>query len=315
MADEQEEIIVIEEADAAGVDTVASSNNDASEPDESSNKKKKLIFIGGALALLLLVGGSSWVLFFSGTDEAITQNLDAPIADKIKKSDETIIEPSALENMIERANYLYTNGNQTEALKLYEKIALYSEAISQYNLGVVQLKEGEYAGALENFKRSIDSSENRCVSAINAAVCSLHLKREKDFNYYIDMAQTYLPKEANSPMYSYYYALINYYKGRYLAEFSFRNDWSSNFAKGYRSGFFPSFSLGWNLKEENFLKNIESVDILKFRGSWGEVGLDNVSPLAYIQKVVVIIKIASQNLLVKSCKGFFCKDRNSIKCA
>ncbi len=220
MADEQEEIIVIEEADAAGVDTVASSNNDASEPDESSNKKKKLIFIGGALALLLLVGGSSWVLFFSGTDEAITQNLDAPIADKIKKSDETIIEPSALENMIERANYLYTNGNQTEALKLYEKIALYSEAISQYNLGVVQLKEGEYAGALENFKRSIDSSENRCVSAINAAVCSLHLKREKDFNYYIDMAQQYLPKEANSPMYSYYYALINYYKGRYLEALS-----------------------------------------------------------------------------------------------
>jgi Tfp pilus assembly protein PilF len=77
---------------------------------------------------------------------------------------------------------------QAEALKLYEKIALYSEAISQYNLGVVQLKEGEYKSALDNFKRSIANSENRCVSAINAAVCSLHLKREKDFNTYINMA-------------------------------------------------------------------------------------------------------------------------------
>ena len=122
--------------------------------------------------------------------------------------------------MIQKANYLYSNGNPTEALKLYEKIALYSEAISQYNLGVAQLKEGEYKGALENFKRSISNSENQCVSAINAAVCCLYLGRENDFNTYMDMAQSYLPQESSSPMYSYYYALINYYKGRYLEALS-----------------------------------------------------------------------------------------------
>ncbi|MFZ4262786.1 SusC/RagA family TonB-linked outer membrane protein [Sphingobacterium sp. HJSM2_6] len=75
------------------------------------------------------------------------------------------------------------------------------------------------------------------------------------------------------------------YKGRYLAEFSFRNDWSSNFAKGYRSGFFPSFSVGWNIKEEAFLQEIENIDLFKLRGSWGEVGFDNVSSLAFIQRV------------------------------
>jgi len=125
--------------------------------------------------------------------------------------------------MVETANYLYANGNQAEALKLFEKIALYSEAISQYNLGVVQLKEGEYEGALANFKRSIANSENRCVSAINAAVCSLHLGQEKNFNYYIDMASAYLPQETGSPLYSYYYALINYYKGHYLEALSALN--------------------------------------------------------------------------------------------
>lgn len=79
---------------------------------------------------------------------------------------------------------------------------------------------------------------------------------------------------------------INYdYRGRYLFEFSFRNDWSSNFAKGRRSGFFPSFSLGWNAKRENFLKDVDAISLLKFRGSWGEVGRDNVSALAFIQRV------------------------------
>ncbi|MCL5273002.1 MAG: tetratricopeptide repeat protein [Gammaproteobacteria bacterium] len=130
--------------------------------------------------------------------------------------------------MIERANFMYANGNQAEALKLYEKIALYSEAISQYNLGVVQLKEQEYEGALENFKRSIANSENRCVSAINAAVCCLHLKQEENFNYYIDLAHAYLSAESNSPMYSYYYSLINYYKGHYLEALSALNHPTTN---------------------------------------------------------------------------------------
>ncbi|MBD3799716.1 MAG: tetratricopeptide repeat protein, partial [Epsilonproteobacteria bacterium] len=182
MADTQEEIIVIEEADAAGVATTSLAQGEPSNQPDSPNKKKKMILIGGAIALLLLIGGGSLVLLFSSGNEEPSKPLDAPIAKKIKDSDEEVIEPSALENMIERANYLYTNGNQAEALKLYEKIALYSEAISQYNLGVVQLKEGDFQGALENFKRSIDNSENRCVSAINAAVCCLNLKREKDFN-------------------------------------------------------------------------------------------------------------------------------------
>lgn len=218
MAEEQEEIIIIEESDAAGVDKAAEGAEETSEEKEGLSKKKKMIFLGvGALVLLLAAGGGAFFLLKGHGKEGA-----APVETTAahEKSDDEIIEPSELENMIERANYLYANGNATEALKLYEKIALYSEAISQYNLGVVQLKEGEYEQALSNFKRSIASSENRCVSAINAAVCCLNLKREKDFNYYINMAQSYLPQESSSPMYSYYYALINYYKGNYLEALS-----------------------------------------------------------------------------------------------
>jgi len=219
MAQEQEEIIVIEESDAAGVEKTSDVTEAPSDAKPSLLKNKKLIIIAaGALVLLLSIGGGL-VFVFSGHSEDANASLEEPIAAHAPE-EEPLIEPSELENMIERANYLYANGNQNEALKLYEKIALYSEAISQYNLGVVQLKEGEFEEALENFKRSIDNGENQCVSAINAAVCSLHLKREKDFNTYITLAQSYLPQESNSPMYSYYYALINYYKGNYLEALS-----------------------------------------------------------------------------------------------
>lgn len=220
MAEDQEEIIIIEESDAAGVIKTSASESDSSTEKASPFKNKRLILLIAGVFLLLLTLATAWVILFSTKTEEPTKPLDQPIVQKINKSEETVIEPSALENMIERANYLYSGGNQTEALKLYEKIALYSEAISQYNLGVVQLKEGEYQGALDNFKRSIANSENRCVSALNAAVCCLNLKQEENFNYYIDMAQAYLPQESNSPMYSYYYALINYYKGRYLEALS-----------------------------------------------------------------------------------------------
>jgi tetratricopeptide (TPR) repeat protein len=217
MAEEHEEIIIIEESDAVGVEIAVPNDDDI--PTKPPINKKKILLIAGAVGFLLAAGGITFALLsHSGEEAPKEEHLISS-----KDPQEPKIEPSELENMIERANYMYTNGNQAEALKLFEKIALYSESISQYNLGVVRLKEKEYEGALENFKRSIAMSENRCVSAINAAVCCLHLKQKENFEYYIDLAQAYLSAESNSPMYSYYYTLINYYKGNYFEALSALN--------------------------------------------------------------------------------------------
>lgn len=72
---------------------------------------------------------------------------------------------------------------------------------------------------------------------------------------------------------------INYaYADKYLVEFSGRYDGSYKFAKDHRWGFFPSFSAGWVISNENFFKNtVPAVDFLKIRFSVGEVGNDNVS--------------------------------------
>lgn len=68
------------------------------------------------------------------------------------------------------------------------------------------------------------------------------------------------------------------YADKYLAEVSFRGDYSSRFAKGNRFGFFPSFSLGWRISQEDFMQTFkEHVGSLKLRASWGQLGNQNIN--------------------------------------
>jgi TonB-linked SusC/RagA family outer membrane protein len=59
---------------------------------------------------------------------------------------------------------------------------------------------------------------------------------------------------------------------------------SENFAKGKRFGFFPAFSLGWRLTQEDFMKGIEWLNNLKIRASYGQVGNDIYSVNGVIQR-------------------------------
>src|SRR5699024_2119473 len=62
----------------------------------------------------------------------------------------------------------------------------------------------------------------------------------------------------------------------YLFEANFRADASSRFASGNRWGFFPAFSAAWRLSEESFVKDLGVFDNFKIRGSWGELGNQNI---------------------------------------
>lgn len=74
-----------------------------------------------------------------------------------------------------------------------------------------------------------------------------------------------------------YFGRINYaLMGKYLAEVNLRADASSRFAKGNRWGYFPSFSAGWRLGEEEFIKKLGVFDNLKIRASWGKLGNQNI---------------------------------------
>lgn len=70
-----------------------------------------------------------------------------------------------------------------------------------------------------------------------------------------------------------YFGRVNYgYKGKYLASVSFRADADSRFGTNYKYGYFPSFSAGWIMTEENFLKDVKWLSFLKLRGSYGVLG-------------------------------------------
>lgn len=78
------------------------------------------------------------------------------------------------------------------------------------------------------------------------------------------------------------------YGNRYIGEFNFGYNGSENFAKGYRFGFFPSFAIGYLLSEEPFMEKFkDTFSKIKFRGSWGLVGNDQLEGrrFAYITTI------------------------------
>lgn len=220
MAEFDEEIIIIEETDAAGFHDEL---EELTSLGASSNKKNKIIF--AAIGFLVLIIIIITIIAVLSPEKNIEEELSIEyIEERLTQDNSKPVELSKLENMIAKANYLYSNGSKDKALYLYEKIAQYSESISQYNLGVAQLKNEQYDIALKSFQKAIDNGEKRCVSAINAAVCSIHLNDDKNFKYYIDLAYAYLPKELESPLYSYYYSLIAYYNNKYTEALSSLNN-------------------------------------------------------------------------------------------
>lgn len=69
-----------------------------------------------------------------------------------------------------------------------------------------------------------------------------------------------------------FFSRVNYqYKDRYLMTATVRADGSSKFGSNNKYGIFPSFSLGWRLSEEEFLKSLPFSD-LKLRAGWGKTG-------------------------------------------
>lgn len=71
--------------------------------------------------------------------------------------------------------------------------------------------------------------------------------------------------------------VIYNYKGKYLFNGSFRRDGSSAFSyTGNQWQNFYSAGAGWLMTEEEFMKDISWLDMLKLKGSWGTLGNQNL---------------------------------------
>ena len=74
-----------------------------------------------------------------------------------------------------------------------------------------------------------------------------------------------------------FFGRVNYdYKNRYLLTATFRADGSSKFLEQNRWGYFPAAAAAWKISEEDFLKDIPGLDLLKLRASYGEAGNNQI---------------------------------------
>lgn len=93
---------------------------------------------------------------------------------------------------------------------------------------------------------------------------------------------------------------LNYsFKDRYLFEASYRYDGSSRLAPENRWQLFPSFSAAWRIDQENFMTNVNFIDNLKLRASWGQLG--NGSVLGYYDYIPLLT--SGNNIVFNGARG------------
>ncbi|MCE3037305.1 tetratricopeptide repeat protein [Helicobacter sp. faydin-H20] len=203
--------------------------------------KQKAIYLGiiGGVFLSLLALVVLWMIFHKKTHEKETQESREKVVvlEKKQDSDEEIpsevlqslpklnalanpINNKELNGLIQKAHMLYSNGNVSEALNVYNKIATFSQSLANYNLGVVRLKQKEYAMALKSFKQAISSGDDISLNAFNAAMSAKYLNDQSSYKYYLNLAAKELSQENSEAFYSYLYALIQFYNQNYFATFS-----------------------------------------------------------------------------------------------
>jgi TonB-linked SusC/RagA family outer membrane protein len=115
----------------------------------------------------------------------------------------------------------------------------------------------------------------------------------KDLNF-VELPELNFAQAANSPIAGssdhtrsagYVFRAKYDYDNTYLAEFTGRYDGSYRFSgnvSGKRWGFFPSFSAGWRMSNEDFMKDLDFIDNLKLRASAGMLGNDGVPAYSFL---------------------------------
>ncbi|WP_106831271.1 SusC/RagA family TonB-linked outer membrane protein [Parabacteroides pacaensis] len=115
-----------------------------------------------------------------------------------------------------------------------------------------------------------------------------YLLEDIDFRYLSagDGAQTNGGLASKVRMVSYFGKLNYSFQDKYLLSGTVRRDASSRFGRNNNAGVFPAVSGGWRISQENFMKDVEAVNDLKLRVSWGKNGNDMIDNEATYNKYI-----------------------------
>jgi TonB-linked SusC/RagA family outer membrane protein len=101
-----------------------------------------------------------------------------------------------------------------------------------------------------------------------------------------------------------YFGRIQYdYNGKYLFSGMLRRDSSTKFGPGNKVGYFPSFTAGWVVSEEEFFGKSDTFNFLKFRGSFGTLGNDQIPSNGYVGSLSGEATYVFDNALVSGVAG------------
>jgi len=183
-----------------------------------AEQKNKLIYIVIILLTLaiFILGALFFYFYYKKRENRLHEVNATKIVEKvIQKEQPKTEENSQIQRWLHEAQKLYKEGKTEEALQLYQKIARYNRALSWFNIGVAKLKDQNFTEAIDAFDKASLDDKLKCESALNAAVCAYNLKNKKLFERYMQLAKEYLVYEQESPLYSFYQTLLNYYQNAY----------------------------------------------------------------------------------------------------
>lgn len=167
-------------------------------------------------------------------------------------------------NISPETSFLRSNVNKSSANTVYNALNMYAK----YDFAINNHKFNALVGLNkeESVTESIGMKRN---GLVDPTLPSFNLAIGEDF----DMNDSYRDWGVIG-----YFSRLNYnYKEKYFLEMNGRIDGSSRFAEGDRYILLPSFSGGWNIAKEDFMESVDFLSMLKLRGSWGEIGNQNVT--------------------------------------
>ncbi len=150
-----------------------------------------------------------------------------------------------------------TKANFSSTLWLNENILTYQKSFSKHTIG-----------ALAGFTQQSSTSDRNIVSGQGFPLGS----GLSDVSVAAIITRTPVLPGGNNRLHSYLARLTYDYNNKYLASVVIRSDGSSRFPTGKQYGYFPSFSVGWNINKEKFMEASNTITALKLRASYGFTG-------------------------------------------
>ena len=234
---------------------------------ENSNSRQNVDFLFGLTYKIPFVKGLSF-----------TGRYNRSLYNNIQKNFE--VKPTVY-NVVRKGSHghIYTDeiiSSQKTSRPSRERLAKYIFLAKSYQLNLIANYEREFEDHKFNALFVYEQSETDTESFYGVRENFPLIKKDQFWATSSSREDSYVGGgDYESGRASYIGRIAYQYAGKYFLQGTIRRDGSMRFAPDYRWGNFPSVSGAWVLSEEDFI-DLDFLNFLKFRGSWGLVGNDAV---------------------------------------